>query len=175
MTSQAVLIAFSGLPGTGKTTIARRLARELGATYLRIDAIEQAIKSSGSDPGSAGYLVGYALAEANLGPGRIVVADSVNPLRITREAWRRAADRASARLLDVVVVCSDGAEHRRRVEGRLADADGPMQPSWADVLGRGYEAWDPQPLTIDSAQCGPEEAVALIRNALLGADRSSPV
>jgi predicted kinase len=37
---------FSGLPGTGKTTISRDLAASLNAVYLRIDTIEQAIRSS---------------------------------------------------------------------------------------------------------------------------------
>ena len=46
-----MLIAFSGLPGTGKTSIARELAKRLHATYLRIDTIEQAIVSCGNiDP-----------------------------------------------------------------------------------------------------------------------------
>ena len=42
----AMLVIFAGLPGTGKTSIARDLARELGAVYLRIDSIEQAILAS---------------------------------------------------------------------------------------------------------------------------------
>ena len=43
------LIVFAGLPGTGKTTLARKLAKALPAFLIRIDAIEQAIISNG-DP-----------------------------------------------------------------------------------------------------------------------------
>jgi predicted kinase len=39
-----MLIILGGLPGTGKTVIARELARQLGAVYLRIDSIEQVIR-----------------------------------------------------------------------------------------------------------------------------------
>jgi hypothetical protein len=39
-----MLIILGGLPGTAKTAIARELARQLGAVYLRIDSIEQAIR-----------------------------------------------------------------------------------------------------------------------------------
>lgn len=41
-----MLIIFSGLPGSGKSTIARALAQRLGAVYLRIDTIEQAIRDA---------------------------------------------------------------------------------------------------------------------------------
>jgi predicted kinase len=41
-----MLIIFGGLPGTGKTTIARALAHQIGAVHLRIDSIEQAIRDS---------------------------------------------------------------------------------------------------------------------------------
>lgn len=63
------LVAFGGLPGTGKTAVARELARELGAVYLRIDSIEQAIRISGildKPIEDEGYRVAYALAEENL-------------------------------------------------------------------------------------------------------------
>ena len=55
-----MLIIFAGLPGTGKTTIARELARQIGAVHLRIDSVEQAIRDSGllSQPiNDAGYRV----------------------------------------------------------------------------------------------------------------------
>ncbi len=64
-----MLIVFAGLPGTGKTTIAEELARELGAVYLRIDAIEQTLRDSGaynSLTNDAGYCVAYVIAEENL-------------------------------------------------------------------------------------------------------------
>jgi tRNA uridine 5-carbamoylmethylation protein Kti12 len=43
-----MLIAFCGLPGTGKTTLARSLAHCLQATYRRIDTIEDLADDGGA-------------------------------------------------------------------------------------------------------------------------------
>ena len=70
-----MLIVFAGLPGTGKTTISRAVARALAATHLRVDVIEQAIRDAGvpaGTVGTSGYAVVQALAGANLGDGRVV-------------------------------------------------------------------------------------------------------
>ena len=43
----AMLIALGGLPGVGKSALARSLARRIGAVHLRIDTIEQAMRNAG--------------------------------------------------------------------------------------------------------------------------------
>ena len=149
-----VLIVFGGLPGTGKTTLARLIAQQKRATYLRVDSIEQAIRASGmlaGEVGPSGYLVAYALAEGNLNLGQNVVADSVNPLATTREAWRQAAANASAPCIEIGIICSDPAEHRHRVGTRDTDVAGLRIPSWDAVQRRAYDAWDRPRLVLDTA------------------------
>ncbi|POZ63977.1 adenylyl-sulfate kinase [Chromobacterium alticapitis] len=159
-----MLIALGGLPGAGKTTIARLLAGKLAATHLRIDTIEQALLRAGSlaQMGPEGYLIAYALAADNLKLGHIVIADSVNPLSITREAWRETAQEAGARLLEVEIVCSNATEHRARVESRAADISGHQLPNWKAVADRGYEIWESADLRIDTTLLTAEQAAARI-------------
>src|SRR5258708_37608840 len=112
-----MLIIFAGLPATGKSTLSRELARELQAVHLRIDTIECALIAAlpPSHPiDDLGYRVAYATAADNLRLGRTVVADSVNPLEITRQAWRAVAAGAQVTAVEVEIVCSDPVEHRRR-------------------------------------------------------------
>jgi predicted kinase len=42
----ALLVVFAGVPGSGKSVLARDTATALGATYLRIDSIEYAIAAT---------------------------------------------------------------------------------------------------------------------------------
>ena len=164
-----MLIVFGGLPGTGKTTIARALAVRRGTVYLRIDVIEQALRSANvlaGDAGAAGYVVANALAGSNLANGRDVVADCVNPVPESRLGWRAAAARAGTRLIEVEVICSDLKEHRRRVEQRVSDIEGLVPPTWQDVRSRNYVPWEEPHVVIDTAYLTPEEAVAVVEGAM---------
>ena len=161
-----MLIVLSGLPGVGKTTIARELARTIGATHVRIDSIEQALRQAGIRVEGEGYRVAYAVAEDNLRLGRAVIADCVNPWPLTREEWRAVAARAGVRAIDVEILCSDPAEHRRRVERRAPDIPGHRLPTWSEVEARDYRPWDAERLTIDTACNDVERSVRAIVDAM---------
>lgn len=166
-----MLIVFSGLPGSGKTTIAKALAGQSGAVYLRIDTIEQAIRDAGvleQGVGSSGYQVANALALSNLLLGHTVIVDCVNPVAESRQAWRDTALSADTPLVNIQVVCSDPHEHQRRVESRTSDIPGLTPPTWQSVLAHEYEPWAESPLTVDTARLSPHEALTMI-NAQLSA------
>jgi predicted kinase len=101
--------------------------------------------------------------EDNLCIGRTVVADCVNPISITRAAWRQIAELVGVQSLEVEVRCSNLAEHRRRVENRTPDIPGVVPPTWGQVLSREYDPWDRRHIDVDTANQKPEEIVRFLR------------
>ena len=61
-----MLIILGGLPGVGKTTIAKALAKQLQAMILRVDTVEQVLKREEGLDGPEGYMVCWAQALENL-------------------------------------------------------------------------------------------------------------
>ena len=164
-----VLVVVGGLPATGKSTVASALARQAGFTFVRVDRIEQAIIDSTGlrQPlGPVGYTVAYGVAAEQLGHGVSVVAECVNPLGVTRDAWRDVAAGHGARLVEVELVCTDRAAHRERAQTREVDIRGLRLPDWEQITSREYEPWDRGHLVIDTATRTPAEAVATILAAI---------
>lgn len=162
----AVLISLSGLPGVGKTTVARELAPLARAMHLRVDSVESALKHSvlRIDPAEdAGYLALAAVASDNLRLGFDVITDTVNGIALTRHLWAKVASAASASLLNVELVCSDRDIHRQRVEERRRAARGSSLPDWTRVTRRHFEPWAAEErLLLDTAACTAAECAARI-------------
>ena len=157
-----LLIAFSGLPGVGKTTISKALCPRLCATYVRVDVIESALRASSKNIypcDDAGYLAAAAIAKSNLDLGQTVIADTVNPIAWTRNLWSQTADQSHARLINIEVICSDGPSHRARVEERQPDLEDHPLPDWESVQAREYEPWAEIDLRLDSFVFSIEQAV----------------
>lgn len=167
-----MLILLAGLPGTGKTTLARLLARQRRAAHVRLDAIEAAMRRRGhSDAsiGPTGYVIAEAVAATCLAAGTPVVVDAVCPVPKSRQAWRTVARAAACPMAAVELGVSDLAEHRRRVEGRTSDLEGLTVPTWRQVSERDYHPWDERRdgprLRLDN-HAAPGAALALV-NAYL--------
>jgi predicted kinase len=167
---KSLLIVFSGLPGTGKTSIARDLAARIDAVYLRIDTIEQAIRDS---PGvnqainEEGYRVAYALAEDNLRLGRTVISDSVNPIQESRDAWIKVGRLTNSSILEVEIICTDPDSHRQRVETREPNIPGLRPPTWQDVLAREYHPWNRDHIIIDTAHKTVTDCASELQTAMM--------
>jgi len=147
-----VLYIFSGLPGSGKSTLSQTLARQLRAVYLRIDTIEQGLRHLCSvDVRGEGYGLAYRIASDNLRLGVSVVADSCNPIEITRREWEQVARETRAVHVNIEVICSDSGEHRLRAEARHAEVSGLKLPTWSEIENREYDEWTVERVIVDTA------------------------
>jgi predicted kinase len=164
-----MLIILGGLPGSGKTTIGKQLAKHLKAVYLRVDTVEQVLQqinqASGS-PGPEGYMICYAIAAENLKLGQYVIADSVNSIQVTRDDWQQVAKEAEVKYIEIELVCSDTPTHKNRVTTRKADLSGHRLPSWQEVANRDYEPWETKTLSVDTFKYSVDESVQIILDCI---------
>ena len=169
--SRGLLVEFGGLPGTGKSTLAGRLATETGAVWLRIDEIEGAMRRNGLTPDQTGvtaYSVAHDVAANHLRRGLMVIADAVSPVSEARVGWRDLAASVNCGHLVIETTCPDGAEHRRRVETRVSDLPGWVYPTWDQVQQATllYEPRTDDRLTLDTtrpAEVSYQELVAFLQ------------
>jgi predicted kinase len=107
----SALIVISGVPGTGKSTVAEHAARVIGGALLSKDVFGAALWRSGigrdANAGWASYEQLGAVAESQLRLGMPVVVDSVATHERIRSAWRDLATRYRARFMVIECVCSD--------------------------------------------------------------------
>ena len=163
---------MSGLPGSGKSSIADGVGRRLGAAVLAVDRIQAAMLRSGLElsweTGVAAYEVAGALAVAQDRLGLDVVIDAVNAVEIARDTFRSGGVPWCA----IEVVCSDVDEHRRRLTARVRDIDGWPEPTWELVEQRRAE-WEPWPgerLLLDSV----DDLATNIERAAVWVDAQRP-
>src|SRR5918996_3667571 len=108
------LIVFSGLPGTGKSTLAEGIGRDLGVPVFAKDWLEATLVSSGLKPiseekslGFAGYELLTILAERQFLLGQSVILDSVAASQTIRRTWRELAEKYGADCRVIECICSD--------------------------------------------------------------------
>ena len=157
--TKPVLFILSGLPASGKSALAKLLAKEYDAVYLRIDTVEQGLRDiCGLDVQGEGYRLSYRIAADNLKLEHNVIADSCNPIALTRAEWQEVATENGNKYVNIEVVCSDEKEHKKRVETRLPEVKGLKLPTWEEIKNREYQSWDSERIIIDTANKTAKES-----------------
>lgn len=155
-----ILFIFSGLPATGKSTLAKLIAKEYNAVYLRIDTIEQGLRGlCNFEVQGEGYRLSYSIAKDNLKLGHHVVSDSCNPVFLTRKEWEEVAKETNSRFVNIEIICSDKETHRNRVEARKSEVGNLKLPTWEEIENREYHLWDSERIIIDTANQSIEESL----------------
>ncbi|KAK9133936.1 hypothetical protein Scep_013464 [Stephania cephalantha] len=123
MSEEQVLVAMKGHPGTGKSTLARAIAKALKVPLIDKDDISDSTHSLNLPKPQLNHLsyrVIYRLARTQLQLGLSLVLDSPLSNATHFSRLQRLAASSSARLLIVQCVPRDQSEWRRRLENRVS-------------------------------------------------------
>ena len=157
VTVRSVLVAMTGLSGTGKSTVAHRLARAFGARLFASDVVRKDLAGiEGAAPASWGegvyrpewttatYDRLVALAEARLSEGESVVLDATLLAAELRARAAAASARNGARLVLVETVC-DEATVAARLAARAERGDSPSDATMETYLRQRTEVTQAPP------------------------------
>jgi predicted kinase len=165
------LIVFSGLPGTGKSSLAEGLGKHLSIPVFAKDWLEAAlvrselVASNQNKPlGSAGYQLLTTLAERQLMMHQSVILDSVASTQSIRNTWKRLSDQYQAEWRVIECICSDESLHRSQLSRRERNIPGWHKLQWSDVEKvKGYfSPWVENRLILDMLNPFDENLVKAI-------------
>jgi predicted kinase len=164
---EPILFILSGLPASGKSTLAKFIAKKYNAFYLRIDTIEQALRDlCDLDVQGEGYRLAYQIANDNLNLKHNVVADSCNPINLTRKEWKEVAIQNKCLYINIEVTCSDNVEHKKRCETRNNEVEGLRLPTWNEIQDRKYDVWKSDRIRIDTSNKSIEDSFSELKKKI---------
>jgi predicted kinase len=137
--SSPTVVVFTGLPGTGKSTLADSLATTTRSPSFSLDWILGAMVPTGLLSGlerSKSLLLERQLLRMlftrQLMLGQSAILDCIVPDDVLDD-WTDAAGSQGGRLLTIECLCSDEAVHRSRVKSRVRGIPGWHEVDWSHV------------------------------------------
>lgn len=152
---EPTLVIFSGLPGTGKSTLANRLARELHWALLRIDDLTTDVpEDAGTRFWDEKIQVLLQLAECQLELGLNVILDSVF-MGNDRLHAQELARGNQAFFRPIYCFVSDESIWEQRVTQRFEMLHNPAVATWGRIKkqSKRFLEWEPgTALFVDAVQ-----------------------
>ena len=131
---QAQVIIFTGLPGTGKSTLAEQVARTVRAPAFAADWLMGALRPALAKFDRSEYLAARSrLLEPLIIRQLVLGLDAVVDALVSESqvaAWHDTAARFPAHWYLIECICSDEVSHRERIEGRIRGIPGWHEVGW---------------------------------------------
>ncbi len=174
-----VLIVMSGLPGTGKSSLAARLAGGVGAIIVESDRVRKLLfprPDYSAEESQIVHRTSHRVIERLLRQGVRVVSDATNLTRFHRRLLYRLAERQGAAVVVVQTVAPertarDRLAERARQSNRTSDAD------WSvyQRLARGMQPIERAHFCVDTSRDTDADVKRIIRtiqSLMNGAEKS---
>jgi predicted kinase len=173
----AALIVMVGVPGAGKSVLAREVAAAVDADLIQTDAVRKGLfprpRYTPKETRTV-YAVSHRRLAAALRAGRRVIFDATNLQERTRTILYRIAERHAARLLVLVAYAPEPVIRARLARrGQRLDPHDLSDADWTIYLGMRRTA-EPvgRPHVVANTCVSPGPVLRLLRRMLEGDERA---
>lgn len=147
------LLQMAGMPGSGKSALARVIGLRTGAVVLDKDVVKSAVLDAGvpeAEAGGVAYEAFFALADHIVGQEQAVVLDSPSFWETIPAKGSAIAQKQAVPYYFIETVCADRDELARRLRERSRLASNPGE----EVLDESWETKTPPGayLRVDTTQ-----------------------